>query len=142
MEIEKIQIVDLLSTYIHLNKEIKKLDAVLGEDAFSNYFISIDIFLDIILTMCGVPEEETPFEALGFSFTDFLEDENFRELEDATQESLWEYGFCRDNNYEKIWKLFDIEGDDEVDLACDITVMALIDKYSIQQNYITRREES
>lgn len=85
-------IAKLLQAYMGYCKKINQLDDLLP-DAFIEYFAKeLDQQLDVILTMCGVPEEGTRFEELG------IDDSNFHP-------SQKEYGFCRDSYYDELSKM-------------------------------------
>jgi hypothetical protein len=127
MEISKNQITDLLIGLTGLRKSIHKLDNAMEGEAFGEMFgIEMQMIQDTILSLCGVPDEETPFQTLGIDTSDY-------------DEQQIEYGYCRDSIDEIIWNLADFE-DDDMPTMCEGTIMAICEEWLPDENYITKRE--
>lgn len=85
-------IAKLLQAYMGYCKKINQLDDLLP-DAFTEYFgTELDQQMDVILTMCGVPENGTPFDELEIDTS-------------KLHPSQIEYGFYRDGFYEDIYNM-------------------------------------
>ena len=128
MKIDKNEIVDLLIGLVGLQKRINMIDDVTESDTFTELFATeLGMIQDTILSLCGVPDENTPFEALGINTDDF-------------EEQLIEYGFCKDHTDDIIWNLSNFDWDD-LPAVCDQTVIEILNRWYPDENYITKREE-
>lgn len=126
IEITKDQIAALLISHVVMAKRINQIDNLLKGIAFIEYFSeALEVAEEVILDLCGVPSEGSDFSELGMTT-------------DNMHPMQVEQGFCRDWYYDLLSKLEDVP-DEEIDTACDITVINLLEEWSQDEHYITKR---